>query len=692
VLSCSVLVPLYKGKGARDVMDNYRGIAVLPLLAKLYAHVLARRLSHYLECGAHRSPLQFGFRGGRGTLDALLTLHAALGVALPTPADRVYAAFVDFRKAFDSVCRDRLWARLTTLGVPLAFRTALESYYSSVLFQVNTADGLTEPLSADLGVKQGCPLSPVLFGAFVEVFTERLAANPLGLNPPTLLPTHPTLALPVPSLLFADDLTLLSTTPEGLQRGLAHLATFSGESGLSVNTDKTKVMVFRLQAPDGRTHPDPPPPVFSYRDSPLEFVTEFRYLGFPLGPNLSDFGSHGAAALLASAKRRFSALWAQCRAHHVEDPGSLFCLFDSLVGSVLGYGSPVFAPLLPPSALVWASGDRSPAETLHRKALRMFLGLPSGFGGHTPTVPLLLEAGRVPVPLMWLTYAGRFLSRVCRMSVGDPVQLAVRSGLGTPGSWVVGIQAALRALAPALLVAGAPPPPFTQHSPSLQPLAGIPATGLKSLLGDLATFCLSAAAAWQSAMRGHCVGGTVPTTRHEAFAAMLGRYRTLVPTPPPAPPRALIAVAGPPAAGLAAGPPPARRRLPGPQLTRFPLLSQRALISGLRLLPTLRGLPISAADPPNPSHPLPADVGPCPSCQGNIQCLEHALSCPGDPWLALRVAHDLPIGASLHSISSNPLPRLPAFLRAVVAKVLPSPPLPRPRAVVPPRPRREGAP
>ena len=98
--------------------------------------------------------------------------------------DRRFFLFVDFSKAFDTVQRPLLWQVLRNLGVPETFVAALESYYSCVEFQVDLPSGLTAPVSAGVGVKQGCPLSPTLFGVFIDSllteFIREARADPSG--------------------------------------------------------------------------------------------------------------------------------------------------------------------------------------------------------------------------------------------------------------------------------------------------------------------------------------------------------------------------------------------------------------------------------------------------------------------------------------------------------------------------------
>jgi hypothetical protein len=86
-------------------------------------------------------------------------------------------------------------------------------------------------------VKQGCPLSPLLFGLYIDALKPRIAALDDG--------DGPNLAgMLVKLLLYADDLVLMSRTQRGLQKQFDELGKFYDKRDLTVNVKKTKVVVF----------------------------------------------------------------------------------------------------------------------------------------------------------------------------------------------------------------------------------------------------------------------------------------------------------------------------------------------------------------------------------------------------------------------------------------------------------------
>ena len=115
--SLSIVQPIYKKKGNINIPDNWRGIALLPSLSKIYAKVLCSRLKTRIQVNNKICENQAGFRPGYSTIDNCFILRSMIDHALSKRGGRLYCCFVDLRKAFDSVNRTALWFKLGEIGV-----------------------------------------------------------------------------------------------------------------------------------------------------------------------------------------------------------------------------------------------------------------------------------------------------------------------------------------------------------------------------------------------------------------------------------------------------------------------------------------------------------------------------------------------------------------------------------------------
>ena len=84
----------------------------------------------------------------------------------------LYCCFVDFKKAFDTIPRQKLWERMEKLEVPKEYMTAVARIYEKVRCTVCMGRHQSDFFSSDIGVKQGCPLSPTLFGLCIDELEE----------------------------------------------------------------------------------------------------------------------------------------------------------------------------------------------------------------------------------------------------------------------------------------------------------------------------------------------------------------------------------------------------------------------------------------------------------------------------------------------------------------------------------------
>ncbi len=223
------MVPLFK-KGDRRVCSNYRGITLLSLPGKVYARVLERRIRPIVEPRIQEE--QCGFRPGRGTLDQLYTVSRVLECSWEF-AQPIHMCFVDLEKAFDCVPRGVVWRVLREYGVRGPLLRAVLSLYDRSRSLVRIAGSKSDLFLVHVGLRQGCPLSPVLFIIFMDRISRR-SQGPEGVG----FGDHA-----ISSLLFADDVVVLATSDRDLQHALGRFAAECEAVGMRISASKSEAMV-----------------------------------------------------------------------------------------------------------------------------------------------------------------------------------------------------------------------------------------------------------------------------------------------------------------------------------------------------------------------------------------------------------------------------------------------------------------
>ena len=97
-------------KGNKNEVENNRGITLLSTFGKLFSRILTNRLNEWAENYYVYIEAQAGFRKQMSTIDNIFVLHGLIRHFI-NEGKRLYAAFIDFSKAFDYVVRENLWLK-----------------------------------------------------------------------------------------------------------------------------------------------------------------------------------------------------------------------------------------------------------------------------------------------------------------------------------------------------------------------------------------------------------------------------------------------------------------------------------------------------------------------------------------------------------------------------------------------------
>ncbi|KAH9364687.1 hypothetical protein HPB48_022918 [Haemaphysalis longicornis] len=174
------------------------------------------RLQGWAEAKGVLGELQVGFWPRRRLEYNLFVLTQCIEVAQQARSP-LYVAFLDISKAYDCVDQQILWSILQDLGLESNDIALLRALYSGVTAQVEWDGHVTAPVSVSCALRQGCPLSPVLFMLYVAGLTQRLESSGLRYA----LQHHEEgqlVAWRFPALVYADDFVVLAGSPGQLQQ------------------------------------------------------------------------------------------------------------------------------------------------------------------------------------------------------------------------------------------------------------------------------------------------------------------------------------------------------------------------------------------------------------------------------------------------------------------------------------------
>ena len=187
----------------------------------------------------------------------------------------LYVAFIDLQKAYDSVCRPLLFRKMVMAGLGPKFCNIVEDMYVNASYRVKVGSKLGASFSTNVGLRQGDPLSPLLFNLFLA---DIIFAFTSGCYPPMIQD------LPVPSVQFADDICNFATTLEGLRESLKCTLQYCHANRICVNMHKSCYTIFN--APSSTHRPD-----LAVTCQLLRYESKPCYLGVCLSDNKAEQNS-----------------------------------------------------------------------------------------------------------------------------------------------------------------------------------------------------------------------------------------------------------------------------------------------------------------------------------------------------------------------------------------------------------------
>ncbi len=327
------VVPVHK-KGDKSAADNYRPISLLCITSKILERCIYNKIFPHIKFLL--SKVQHGFLKGRSTTTQLLLVLCELinNMENGFQTDIIY---LDFSKAFDSVCHKLLILKLKTFGFNGPLLNWFSSYLTGRKQRVVLEGSSSEWLPVHSGVPQGSILGPLLFLLFVNDMPEVLSDN-------------------TKISLFADDAKLYHkieniTDSLTLQRDLNNLINWSKIWKLKFNASKCKILAINNTNPLLMFN-------YSMNSVALSHVDSFNDLGLTINSTL-NWTDHISNKI--SKANSIMGLIKRTLGYRCPMKPKLL-LYNSLVKSNLAYGS-----------VIWAYGSKTNlkrVESIQRNATK----------------------------------------------------------------------------------------------------------------------------------------------------------------------------------------------------------------------------------------------------------------------------------------------------------------------------------
>ena len=348
----ATVIPIPK-TGDLTKVENYRPISLLPLPGKILEKLIHEQINTNLENSRFFTEFQHGFRKNRSTTHAILQLTNKINSNMDNGTPTA-AIFIDFRKAFDCVCHNTLIEKLTNTNTgPQTIKWVtdyLSNRHQCVLANNNKSNKGR--------IIQGVPLGPLFYIVYANDIPQSMS-NKIAL--------------------YEDDTVIYSTAKNRdaiktrLQNDMDNLSQWCARNKLTINTNKTKIMIFgnTKKSRDKLENLD-----INFEGKALNQVTSYNYLGVKLDQRL-NYDLHAKATIQKVADK----IAYLRKVRRFVNKKAALSIYKNMILSIMEYGN-----------ILLASGsavNKKKLQILQNRALKCALGL--GPLTHTDAVHKLAQ-------------------------------------------------------------------------------------------------------------------------------------------------------------------------------------------------------------------------------------------------------------------------------------------------------------
>ena len=339
---------LYKNKGSRKDLKNYRGIFLTSVISKIHERLIMGRMKQTIT--ENMSKLQAGGTQNRSTYDQIFLLRSFISHAkyIGKP---LYLTLYDFKQCFDNLWLDDAILSLWKLGVNTDLLTMIYKLNEKSTITLKTPLGNTEEFDVPYICKQGTVLIPPMCSASVAECCDEQKRGGATIGSLTLR-----------SLAFMDDLIGMNTVTKDVRDSHDCVTFYSKKKKAPLNEDKCIGMIINSKPP----HPHP---VLTINNKVMSIVEEAKYLG-------DMFNSKGDnEALLEDRKKKATrclvSCWSEC---YIVTRG-----YKAIISLILLYKT-VYLPTIIFNSEAWdnlTGDDLKMLRVMQMKFLKKILHVPT---------------------------------------------------------------------------------------------------------------------------------------------------------------------------------------------------------------------------------------------------------------------------------------------------------------------------
>lgn len=229
-----VIIPIPKGDKNRTIQDNYRGITLIPALAKLFEKWIMLKVENWAKEINLIHNMQGASQPHCSSLQTAWLLRESIAFNREK-GNTVYIGLLDTKKAFDTVWQDGLFFKLHEYGLNGKTWRILKELFNNFTCCVRIGAEISESFIALQGIHQGAPCSMFLYqivgNELLCMLNECIASAKCG-------------NINVGAICYADDIALIGTSKDGIQRLCSIAYNYSKKWRFKFNPSKCSIIVF----------------------------------------------------------------------------------------------------------------------------------------------------------------------------------------------------------------------------------------------------------------------------------------------------------------------------------------------------------------------------------------------------------------------------------------------------------------